>query len=430
MDINKRQYVSKSDGRNTPTMKFSMREFFPYLCLLPVMCASMMRGVYLQDTYAGILVDLPFPLNILREHALIFIGVGLAISLVSCILETSGSITKLRVVPGLVILFFIQVAASFKEYLVAGGGVVFILTLFAVTVNVTLLGHLLVIRRNALNYFFIVIQFAMIFLVLASFYAWRIVPHTTFWEGRFNGVAAHPVYAGIYGAIGVMVSFFFVTKGVGLTWRIGSGLIGIACLVLVGLSGTRSGLLMLAIFFSIDGLRYPKRLFIYAAGVTAGVVLFLVIAPSVIGYTNEESARVVSTHNTRIEVWLDMASQVLENPLTGSSDVMTHSESSYLLAGLRIGVLGVLLAIIVAFLIIRDVAGLRHGARLYDQRYLAAIWTSAAMLIAFLALSFIEGYWIQTANFHLIVFIFVWGLVYYDRKNQAFLLSWHGRPAR
>lgn len=379
----------------------------------------MVRGTFIQEIYNLDAPPLPQPFEWMRGSAILIIGFSMTLSLLWCIMRPS--VRPIKIVPALVMLFFVQIFAALKEYQVAGAGFEFILILLATIVNFSLLGHLLLVRSHAMHLFFVVVQVAIVFFLISSAYIWRVAPDIAYWRGRFNGLAVHPVYTGVFCAIGVMASFYFITTRVKLRWKLFNVLIGISCLVVLGLSGTRSGILMLTSFFIVDSFARPRKALIYLACVAVAVLLFVAVAPLVIEDKFQDDVRVVSAENTRIEVWEIMADQIIENPFWGPMVSASYSESSYLLAGVRIGVGGVFLTLAIALSLIIDTFRLRLGMqRTREGVSVHASWVFAAAAAAFLALSIVEGYWVQTACFHTFLFVFICGVVNYEANRLRY----------
>jgi hypothetical protein len=162
---------------------------------------------------------------------------------------------------------------------------------------------------------------------------------------RYFGLSDHPNFLGANAAIAGIISFGIIVFSMG--WSIGRVVYMAAfscCLILVILSGSRTGALMLTsgcLFILLLGIGQRRVSGRALAVVSLLGVIFLAAYSFGVSNYSDSSERIMSTENTREDAWAEMFFVFLESPLVGSG-FSPNSESSLLKAmstgGLLVGI--------------------------------------------------------------------------------------------
>lgn len=229
-------------------------------------------------------------------------------------------------------------------------------------------------------------------------------------SGRFYGLTANPQHAAAYLSIVICTSVWLILNETHSRYRpLWIVLVGIDA-ILLGWTGSRTGLLMCLTGGSIVLLTRVGRSILLLPILAIAVFVAAELAAQMnIGLGLE---RLVSTENTRMEAWLRLIGSALRNPLVGvGTDDALASENSYLYGFASYGMgMVVLMALLIALSVKRAADLYRHRGLMGPLRPVMDI------VIAFYAMYFIgalfEGYIVQRVGVPLIAILMFNGLGY------------------
>lgn len=249
------------------------------------------------------------------------------------------------------------------------------------------------------KWFFRSIVGATFFFIVATVIQLLSDPTQAIWNARLYGVASHPNFAAVMLSIPVPICLWLsqvARKRIEKCFWIFLMLI---CLIGLIWTGSRTGFLMTFVGVCVYVFA-TRRVFI-------PIVLGLLFIPflGLLNFLPQFAIsldRVFHGQNTRLEAWHTLWSQFSQNLLFGlPSDELKFTEDSYLLIGLRGGIVGLILLLLVWFLIfgrlkyllVNKKPFLRNGENLV-----------LACFMAYFTGSIFEGYMSMTIGYQIIVF--------------------------
>jgi len=222
-----------------------------------------------------------------------------------------------------------------------------------------------------------------------SLFEWEYNEAAVVWNTRFQGIAGHPNHAGlllaICGIVGVGLAVIAERKAIRVLYAIGA----LIMLLLIYWTASRTAVVVFVVGVTALILERRRAVVIIALMMAAvcGTILsgMFMQAPD-----SMEDIRVVSTQNTRLEVWENLWTTFTKNVGIGAGETVVGSESSVLLILARTGLVGGIPFAISCWLMLREayrMLGCREGEkRVTDPRIAGAI------IIAVLAGGVFEGY--------------------------------------
>ena len=159
---------------------------------------------------------------------------------------------------------------------------------------------------------------------------------------RLFGLTGNPQAVGMVlgGSLPIIV-MLAVWKEEAKAMRIVWALVAAMTAIFVGWSGSRTGGMMAVIGL---GMLFRRHLGTFMIFGVIGVALVLATVQIFEFDVGKSSARMLDPTNTRAHVWERMISDFLDNPMAGVAESEAFgSESSYLLAAARMGIIGLLI---------------------------------------------------------------------------------------
>lgn len=232
-------------------------------------------------------------------------------------------------------------------------------------------------------------------------------PSQAFAGGRLYGTTPNPQRIGTMLALALPYSFalFQDRANVGWSRAFHAVLPAVAGVLVIG-SGSRTGGLMclvgVALYFRA---RLGPLLLTGLVVVSAGLAVFQFLGESLAG----GQERILSTENTRSEIWSEMWAEFLRNPLFGSPRE-TASENSFLSIASITGVVGLVpLTFLIAFLAKGTARVVRYRGRLGTFRPVADLVVASVGQV-FVAWMF-EGFLLGVLTDHTVMLYCTLGLL-------------------
>jgi hypothetical protein len=191
--------------------------------------------------------------------------------------------------------------------------------------------------------------FGGVMFILISFVQFLADPARIVWMGRFIGVSEHPNFAGVVFSMTMIFSVWLIENSKGIFEKIFWIFLVIVCGLGVVWTGSRTSCLMVAAGMAVFMFSDKKwKVFVFA--ILAGI--FVIWQLSSFAEFSEPINRLVGGENTREEAWGYLFSQYASHPFFGMpTNEIKFSENSYLLIGLRGGILALIMIFFVLFFI-------------------------------------------------------------------------------
>lgn len=240
---------------------------------------------------------------------------------------------------------------------------------------------------------------------------------------RFMGTTGNPQHVAAYSAALMLPVLYLLIRPGGT--QIARAWLAAAFAVLVAMllwTGSRTGLLM-----GITGVGLLFRTRLSRLAIAGLIVSFLVIFA--LNFTSTFSgsqilySRLISTQNTRSQVWTGLIQQFSADPILGtlvSSTEIDVGESSYLSVAARFGVIGLIPLIIAVVLIGKSMFRLQRIRRLLPDKMMADL--VIAGIVQIFVGGFFEGFLLGTLSVEPF-------MIYCYLTLGAFLLEYAEQPS-
>jgi len=254
----------------------------------------------------------------------------------------------------------------------------------------------------------------MLGYLMLNGYQYVVDPGSVENRGRFHGLNSHSNEFSM--SLGLMSVWLYLA----LLWgRFGIKILASVALAaaayFVYLSGSRSG----ALTFVVAALPYgywllrSRPIWLILAGLLAGLLLPIGWYYIEIGAQSVAESRLVSTQNTRGEVFGLMWANFLNNPLIGNPATVGGTSNSYLYGASSVGVFGMIFLMTALWLVVKDTWAVSKIARSRDMDMsvgLLSPWAWSALGSIMVSSAF-SGYFLETMQFPLLFTLFHMALI-------------------
>lgn len=344
---------------------------------------------------------LSFPFEQIRNAARLIVVAMLCILMIPSITATRGS-RHVLVAPAVIAMLVMQMIIIFRDmsagYLIRGFAS--IPTCIAIFIVLAVgLGKWLQSVRDAHKLLYCVAIGAMGITAINLFEA-VVNPSGAIRQGRLGGMGGNAQFTGMYVAIALpILAYLVVCPSVRKLFRI-CFFAAIPFMIVVQIwTGSRTGIIVLAIGMAL-AFRSKLGIFSFLITMVAGLLYFVV---SFFVESLVTAERLVSTENTRAEIWQQMWNDFLSSPMFGVVDeYRRESESLYLSIASQYGFVGLIpLCIFIGFLIAVIVRLQQCRRGLGEWRMLADL--VVAGIIQLLIAGVFEGYLMATLGFSVFI---------------------------
>lgn len=241
------------------------------------------------------------------------------------------------------------------------------------------------------------------------------------WKGRFLGVYTHPNFLAVNHAVIVAISIgYWSERGKGYFDRFKYDKMIclfnlVSSLVLIVLSGSRTGIVGLAAALAIYGLlNYKKNLIITIIAVFAGMAMATLFVAHLSDLAQQSSgfSRIVNGSNTRAGVWGALWRDFVSSPLIGVGSNSAGTAGSYLQV-LSIGGLMLFIPFILMLMLL-------FKQCFYNIRMSHYIFIYPIASLIFCAIS--EGILAEGASFPMLMLLLVMTALSFSRKRDKIYL--------
>ena len=357
--------------------------------------AGVMRGTRAQEVYEIYAYSLPQPFDLVRQHTEILVAGGMILYIILRLSDLGRALrVALECLP-CALLLLLQVLDSVKVLAINGSVANFVPNIAVTVVMFTVYAALVPLGENRDKLILYLISATALIVLGGSLYCYLVAPNTVYFNGRFMGIAYHPVMFGQLMAVGVG-AFFHLSRIAGQpAARWVSLALAIAFAVMIVISGTRTGAGLVVVFFAIYSLKSRRgRMQMILIGLAASLAGGA-LAMDLHGLGAMSDLRVISTEDTRGRVTREFISAIVDNPLIGVWSVETPTSNSILLCGARLGVGGLIVALIVYGLSWRMTIRLLRSPHVLPG---SNRWFVVTTFAVFLVLVPFDGMWLQKAN--------------------------------
>lgn len=180
----------------------------------------------------------------------------------------------------------------------------------------------------------------------ACVYQWLRAPQNSIWAGRFIGITDNSQHTAQFLALFIIPTVFLQFSNTKSAFQRNAiwGLLAVE-VGLLFFTGSRTGLLMTLLPLAIMFRRRSRYIGFAAIGLGVVAAFAVLITPE----SQEATQRLVSTKDTRSELFISLWQQFLDNPMFGKMNVITYMgvprvqirENTYLMVASMMGMVGI-----------------------------------------------------------------------------------------